>query len=193
MTTQARLYPTEREEQEYRKLKEQLGLRDSTIPQSLPGDPEARMTSSKWLTPDEKAQHVAEWVALRQAPGLDAPDRGGLGFPDPEIFELTDRLNAMVGICTVQSCAGHKPRPQSGWYKGQLWIRPTYDVYTVFVRGAPFLERCDLIEQFSVLWKRHECGPVIDIIFDGNETGSLDQSAEFLVEFFHIVVGHDDD
>ncbi len=31
-----RLYPTEREEQEYRKRKEQLGLRDSTTPHGLP-------------------------------------------------------------------------------------------------------------------------------------------------------------
>ncbi len=69
------------------------------------------------------------------------------GFPDPDVFLLCDQINAMPGICTVQSCAGHrKPCPdgESAWAsEAHVWVRldvriePAFDYAAFDLAGQP--------------------------------------------------------
>lgn len=150
-----------------------------------------------YLTAEEKAYIQGEWGDRRA--GLS--DVTSPGTPDPDIFPLCDALNAIEGVCTVQSCAGHRsPEPKSwdtrtdgdGLVAGQLWLRLSADMLHAFERSVGTLLLSDEIEQVSLIWGRHRGytnGPVVDIVFRGNERGQLHDSERVLLGFFREIAG----
>lgn len=76
---------------------------------------------SRFLTADEKARELAFFAAQREDPGnwrrAHEGERAGLGdvgYIDHEVVPLCDLLNAIDGVCTLQSCCGHRYPSPSG-------------------------------------------------------------------------------
>lgn len=67
------------------------------------------------LLAEAKADELAKWEADKSRPRPPG-DVGGHGWADTEIVPLCDALNALPGICTLQSCAGHRDSV------GHLWL-----------------------------------------------------------------------
>jgi hypothetical protein len=112
---------------------------DARFPENatLKAEREAKRRSRpRYLTPAHKAAVLAEWAKRKSTPRpQDA--RGGHGYPDPGIFDLCDRLNAIDGVCTLQSCAGHsEAESDGGLYPANLWLWLAADQARGFERAA---------------------------------------------------------
>lgn len=148
--------------------------------------------TDRQLTPLLKAQTLERWEETkadferqRQAGTLPAVT-GGLGYPDPEVYELCDRLNRIDGIVTVQSCSGHCHEGEEvSLWSGQLWIRLNTAMRNAYVTWAPELLETKQIERAGLLFS-HDDGDVADIIFAGLnvDQDTLSASAEAIVQFF---------
>lgn len=145
------------------------------------------------LTPEEKARHLAYWDETR----ADLSDITSPGTPDPDVFPLVDALNAMPGVCTVQSCAGHRsPEPKSfdtrdrgdGFTSGQLWLRVSDAVLVLLQARLAELLAEPSIEQVSLLYGRTERSPVVDIVFHGNERGMLPEASRAILSYFQSLL-----
>jgi hypothetical protein len=100
-------------------------------------------------------------------------DLAGRGWPDPEITPLCDKLNAMPGICTLQSCAGHGGNP------GGLWIWLDEDTSRKFDQWGHVLANMEGIEVVSR--KYTQWGQEITAIdFDGR----LENACRSVLFFF---------
>ncbi len=146
-----------------------------------------------YLTKDEKQKRTAEWVEKRErfkSYGLRADeDTAGTGYPDPAIYELTDRLNKLEGICTVQSCSGH-PRlggdAKRKWSApGQLWLRLDKHMFDRFIHHAQKFVGYEEIEEVVIRWGREREGPIVEINFKGLDVSvvSLSKSSDLIVEW----------
>lgn len=140
--------------------------------------------ASRYLTPEGKLKTIEAWRALR-ARVPPHGDQGGKGYPDPDIVPWTDRLNAMTGVCTLQSCAGHAaPDGRSDMAAGHLWLWLSEPMSRQFDAHAfELAARTDCIEEVS---RRYGAwGQEITIItFAGNERGSLAPSMRVILDFF---------
>lgn len=144
---------------------------------------------NRYLTEHEKKAEVARWLEYRSDPANQAPDgqMGGYGYPDPAIFPLTDALNAIDGVMTDQSCAGHlHPGEIVGedtYWHAQLWLRLSEPMMEAFTREAYRLLESPLIERVQRIF-HPDIGDVADIVFHGSERGKLDDSGALIVAFF---------
>lgn len=142
------------------------------------------------LTKDGKEKELRAWAearALRDS--LPYTPEGGRGYADPEIYNLCDRLNALSGVCTLQSCAGHKMEEAGGYQlPGHLWLWLGFSMSRLFQnRVYELAEHYPLIEEIKVLHRNLPGeGPreIVDIVFQGQERGNLYQSAELIAAFF---------
>lgn len=144
---------------------------------------------NRYLTEHEKTAEVARWLEYRSDPSNQPPpgQEGGHGYPDPAIFPLTDALNAIDGVLTDQSCAGHlhpgEVVGEDAYWHAQLWLRlsePMMEAFTDHVYTlleSPLIERCQRIFHPDV-------GDLVDIVFHGSERGKLDESGAGIVRFF---------
>jgi hypothetical protein len=144
---------------------------------------------NRYLTDDEKQAEVARWLADRSGPENQAPpgQGGGCGYPDPDIFPLTDALNALPGVLTDQSCAGHlhpgeEPGEDALW-SGQLWLRLSEPMMARFTEHAYQLLESPTVERCTRIFHQ-DIGDVADIVFLGNERGKLAESAAAILAFF---------
>lgn len=126
---------------------------------------------------------MAEWATYRAEPFNPAE----VGVPDPDIYPLVDALNALPGICTVQSCAGHvRASPLDGadvYWPAHLWIRASETVLRAFQAHVWRLMEYDGIERCAVLY-HPTLGDLIDLQFAGNERGRLAESSDWIRRFF---------
>lgn len=133
------------------------------------------------LTQPLKAEELARWERIKAEP---RPDGfiGGLGYPDPEMFGWCDRINEHYGICTLQSCGGHK-HPEGHVWSGQLWLWMTEATSREFNRRAyELVQLHPLIERVNRIY--HDGGQEIaDVIFRGNGSGELTRSMDVIVDF----------
>jgi hypothetical protein len=109
------------------------------------------------------------------------------GTPDTEIIGFTDLVNAIPGVCTIQSCAGHLSFEAKAEERlvspAHVWLRVTEPIHKVILETAPDLVSHDLIEEVNLRFGRCDEGPIVEIIFAGRERGMLDVSAELIVAF----------
>lgn len=138
------------------------------------------------MTPHLKTLELVGWDAAKRAREEARPVGfvGGHGYPDPEIYDFVDSLNAIHRLCTLQSCAGHRcgdppdccslcvqegmvaPEQSEHVWNGQLWLWPDEKLGRWFLQNAPRLAALPNIEKVSVLW--HVDGrEIIDIQFKG--------------------------
>jgi len=142
----------------------------------------------RYLSPALKADNLKYWEQVKRDRPADAKD--GYGFPDPPIYDLCDRLNAIEGVCTVQSCAGHRMAAAdgSGEYQhvGKLWLRLSEPLALRFYERAPELASVyPTIQRVFVFW--HESGEeVVDVLFQGLNVSeeAFDESSKLIADFF---------
>ncbi len=138
-------------------------------------------TAARYLTPPEKRRTLVEWRRAHASAGE------GPGFPDPDMVAWCAKLNAIPGICTVQSCAGHG-RPGSVDSSGHMWLRLSAPMSAAFDAHALRLAAStDLIEHVTRVytpWGKE----VATITFAGNERGLLADSMQLIVSFLRSLV-----
>jgi len=157
---------------------------------------------SRFLTPEEKAIQLARWEALKAefADALAAgellmqhedgskinvfgEDLSGRGFPDPETYALCDELNTIEGICTIQSCSGHRVAyAEDGTvmangevvgptlWAAQLWLRLSRPMRDLVIERGDMLKALPGIERVQLMFA--DWGDTLDIVFDGLNAGA---------------------
>ena len=104
------------------------------------------------------------------------------------------KLNAIPGVCTVQSCAGHG-NPSSVESPGHVWVRLDRAMSAAFdAKALELAAHTKLIERVARIyapWGQE----VASITFAGNERGLLTDSMRLIVTFFRslaeeIAAGH---
>lgn len=143
---------------------------------------------SRYLSPAGKYAELAEFDHYKTVYVTPPNDSGGRGFPDPAILPWCDRLNALRGICTLQSCAGHRHNDGS-LSSGHLWLWLSPDVARAFrTRAFQLAKRSPPIERVYTLYA--DWGQEIaDVRFAGNERGLLAESMELIFAFFSDLSG----
>jgi hypothetical protein len=131
--------------------------------------------AGQYLTAPAKRRELATWERLKAAGG----DR--VGCPDPAIYPLCDRLNAIPDVCTLQSCAGHI---RNGYYEsGHLWLWLSQSLSRRFDRTALALAKrqgIDRVERIYTGWGQE----ITSLTFAGEERGLLAASSTVIAEFF---------
>lgn len=130
---------------------------------------------SRYLpSPERKAAIITEWSRSRSELG------------DPLIIPWCDRINALCGIVTMQSCQGHERDDargtEYGTYidSGHLWCWMTKEAAVMLYHHAPALSlRTDLIEKlaFRFIGEREH----LDIVFRGHGTGDMNRSMPLIL------------
>lgn len=149
----------------------------------------------RYLTPDTKDRELASWMEARgifltQFPVESRAGLGGRGYPDPEMFEWCDLLNATFpGVCTLQSCCGHAlPEYGSVHAPGSFWLWLSQPMSRMFNRFAFDLARQPCMERVTRIY--HDVGQEIaDLQFKGLERGvaQFHESINVIVAFFRKV------
>ena len=135
----------------------------------------------RYLTTAEKRSVLGSWRRTLSQP-RPAEDQPGRGYPDTDMIPWCDRLNALRGVCTVQSCAGHRYADGTRT-SGGIWLRLDCARAEAFCLGAfELAKRTPHIERVSMRYA--SWGQEIVIIdFAGNEHGLLAESLEIVTGF----------
>jgi hypothetical protein len=142
------------------------------------------MTHSRYLSGHEKAVEIARWLSLCASDPHTGPLDGGRGFVDPDMIPWCEKLNAIPGVCTIQSCSGHGSA-RTGYVEscGKIWLLLDPSMSWAFDRQAFRLaSHDDLIEQVARIyapWGKE----IASIAFAGNERDSLYRSMRLIVAF----------
>jgi tRNA(Phe) wybutosine-synthesizing methylase Tyw3 len=152
-----------------------------------------------YLTPSRKRIELAYWMEVRvKRDAMTVPPIGGHGYADPEIYALTDRLNALPGVCTLQSCAGHvvDAADGSGPYhmRASLWLWLSGEMMKRFRAHVWELASYhQLIERVAILYlhgaSAEDRREIIDITFAKGEHFEI--ASGLIGDFFTRLVGRD--
>lgn len=135
----------------------------------------------RYLTESEKAAVIASWETQCSNLPDDMPSCGDeRGYPDPPMIQWCRIINQLPGICTIQSCAGHR-RADGTLNSGHLWVRLSRDMSARFDEIAMSLAAQPGIEQVSRLYTRWGA-EVVSLVFLGNERGHLERSMQTVVQ-----------
>ena len=139
------------------------------------------VTENRWLTSADKEVVLAAWDEVKLQP-VPEGDFGCVGYPDPDIIPWCDRLNAIPGVCTLQSCAGHV-NPGGLRDAGHLWLWLDRPMAEAFDSHAHRLARhVDYIE--DVARRYTSWGQEVTVItFAGNECDRLPPSLRLILAF----------
>ena len=137
---------------------------------------------NRYLTTEEKVKELACWERLCADLPPDVPDEGDeRGFPDPPMISWCAMLNALDGICTMQSCAGHK-RADGSLTSGVLWLKLSRNLSARFDCVAFSLAKQPGIEWVSRLYRGYG-EEIASIGFQGNDHSTLDKSMSKILKF----------
>ena len=136
---------------------------------------------SRHLLEQEKVRVLAAWDQYRQ----DFPNDGAYGHPDPSMNPWCDAINALPGVCTVQSCSGHR-RDIGSLSSGGLWLRLDEPASNRFDSLAFELARKPGIERVYRLYSSWG-EEIADISFQGEEYGCLNETMETVMEFLRKI------
>lgn len=155
----------------------------------------------RYLTPAEKAAHLAEFERYKTIPGIwrcdHEDDHGGRGSVDHEVLPLVDDLNALDGVCTIQSCCGHRwqvpgePEGVECVYHGQLWIRldermaRNFDFHVGILLAHSVIWHAQKLYSFQGESAPHE---VFDVQW---LDGHMDEAEPLIREFFYAIYEND--
>ena len=143
--------------------------------------PQFEFSSAKqrFLTDAAKRNILASWEQTKRDWGLGS--LSGVGEPDSDIVPWCDRINALPGLCTLQSCAGHL---RGGVIEAaHLWIWMSEAAAKNFDRAAfSLLRRRDRIDWISKHYL-HDGKEIASITFFGNERDLLESSVSIVYDF----------
>lgn len=124
---------------------------------------EEEQVAERYLTSEEKEAVLAE----------------GYRDLDPGLRPWLNRINALPGMVTVQSCGGH--RKSELMTSGHLWVRLTEEATSRFEEVALDLAAHDCIEDVGRHYK--DWGQeVLEITFQGAERGRLQESQQVIAD-----------
>jgi hypothetical protein len=136
------------------------------------------MSADRYLNTDAKADELSHWQrVLAERAGV-----AGVGNPDPEMVPWCERINAINGVCTLQSCAGHEHGEGGSRSSGHLWLWLAAEKAIAFQERAFELARHAAIERISTIyqpWGRE----VVQIEFRGTPDGQLESSGQAILAF----------
>lgn len=137
----------------------------------------------RFMTRDGKARELARFAQERE-------------LADAAILPYCDALNALPGVCTLQSCAGHRPgevsaaapegtRDQWSVRSAHLWLWLDERTANTFYYSAWWLSKNTLMESVSVRFQPYG-RQIVELYFAGNDRGSgyLDSSMQIILKFF---------
>ena len=139
-----------------------------------------------FLTPARKARCLEEWFGvlsdLEWSRGDDG--MGGRGNPDADMIPWCMRINRLPGVCTLQSCAGH--RHEDHVDPARLWLWMDRVRTERFARRAAEIASARGVEHVAQVCMAD--GQVIATIdFQGNERGSLAVSMQAILGFIEAI------
>jgi hypothetical protein len=134
----------------------------------------------RYLTPKAKVRVLREFDTHKMQ-SKPKGELAGKGYPDPEIIPLCDWLNSFDGVCTLQSCAGHRIGSLIH-SKGVLWIWLDEKLAAQFRERAFELAMNPQIESVSQVYSIW--GEYVAIIFRGNECGEIRTSLHVIQQYF---------
>jgi hypothetical protein len=123
-------------------------------------------------------------LARGRADGTIVGETAGLGYPDPEMYAFCDALNAIPGVCTMQSCSGHRVEYEQGepgrpieqvgptLWSGVLWIKLDRTLHARFVDQAWWLADLSSVERVGLLLGEWCDGDVAEVVFIGLNGGA---------------------
>ena len=131
--------------------------------------------ADRHLSPDEKAEILSIWCEEQRV------EATGPGDPDPDMIPWCEKLNALPGVCTVQSCSGHL---ENGHLRsGHLWLRLDSSMSGAFDDAAFRLAAAPCMEQVARVYTSWG-EEITSITFAGNERDLLAKSLHAIVSFF---------
>lgn len=137
---------------------------------------------SRYLSDVRKREILDAWHAYRlqlAPPGKE----GGHGYQDPAISPWCDRLNALPGVCTIQSCSGHA-FPDGSRTSAHLWVRLNSPLAALFHQEAFGLASDTRhVERLATIYEPMD-GEIVEVIFVGSERNQLEESMIRILEFF---------
>ena len=130
---------------------------------------------SRYLLAADKATAIAH---LRTATEL-----------DDGIRPYLDRLNAIPGLCTLQSCTGHLIAKHDDGSttkrSGQFWIHLDQQMHKVFRENVFAFAAHPNMEEVSTMYQPWSGGQeIVEILFQGHGDGKFEESVEFIIGFF---------
>lgn len=134
--------------------------------------------TDRYLSMTGKAGELSCWRGLLDERG----SAGGPGDPDPEMILWCDRINAIEGVCTLQSCAGHQNQKSGVRSAGHLWLWFSAEKTRNFQKRAFELAQNSTIERISTIYQPWG-QEVVQIEFRGIPDGQLEDSGQIILAF----------
>jgi hypothetical protein len=133
---------------------------------------------TRWLTPASKESVLSDWERTKSEWRSGA--LSGVGAPDGDIVPWCDLINALPGICTLQSCAGHRRGKMLS--SAHVWLWLSREAQRRFDQNAFVLLRSDMVDWVST---HHQADgkQIASITFYGNERAMFGQSILFVYGF----------
>jgi len=136
----------------------------------------------RYLTAAEKAQELTTWlVACADMPCDVSAWSDERGFPDPPMIPWCEKINRLEGICTVQSCGGHR-RTDGSIVSGHLWLRLSREVSERFDQTALGFAAQPGIEQVSRLYAPWGA-EVAAVVFAAGDRTRLNRSMRVVLRY----------
>lgn len=133
---------------------------------------------TRWLTHADKDGVLAEWERTKSEWRSGA--LSGVGAPDGEIVPWCDRINTLPGVCTLQSCAGHRRGKTLSSAHLWLWLSP--QAQSRFDQNAFVLLKSDMVDWVATHYEA-DGKQIASITFYGNEREMLERSILFIYGF----------
>ena len=133
----------------------------------------------------EKDAELKVWTKATQS-YVSCEPRPGKGFPDPLMVPWCERLNEIGGLCTMQSCTGHRTPDGSIVGNGVVCLWLSEPMLRSFMRRGVKLAQHPCVEYLSLIFHTGGADYVAEIMFKGEEQqpSQLDESMTAIVEFF---------
>jgi len=115
-------------------------------------------------------------------------------FVEPDLRPWLNRLNKLDGVCTLQSCGGHRfldrenKSDETHIMNGHLWIWLSESVSRVFYTRAFELVQSDPMECVSIMFQGYG-REIVSISFKGRAHNRMAESLDGIVEFFEEFLG----
>ena len=145
--------------------------------------------SERFMTPTGKIQELARFVRERA--------KGGLA--DKAMVPYCDALNDLPGVCTLQSCAGHRPgeisagapvgtRDQQTARTAHLWLWLDERTADTFYYSAWRLSEHPCMEHVAIRFQPYG-QQLVELIFHGNDCGPghLNSSMQVILKFLREI------
>ncbi len=155
------------------------------------------LQEQRYLTRAEKIRELKSFEDYKCIPGIwrrdHSDDPGGRGRVDHEVLPLVDDLNTLDGVCTIQSCCGHRWPANDGYggehfMRGQLWLRLTERLMGAIDQRVGELLAHDVIVHVQRLYSFQEQGEPHDVLDVQWHEDRMDEAREVISSFFRSLV-----